>query len=66
LIEIDLLGYIKTPPIPIPVPKIDQQIHSFPQTQSGINFHIDPPSHVDSDELIYLYNHHRYSSGPVP
>jgi hypothetical protein len=66
LFELDLLGYIKTPAVPISVPAINQQTQSLPQTQSGINFRIDPPVRIDSDELDYLYNHHRYLSGPLP
>ena len=55
---------MKTPAIPIPVLAVNQQTQSLPQTQSGINFSIDPPGRVDSNDFEYLYNRHRYSFGP--
>jgi hypothetical protein len=66
LILLDLLGYVKTPAVSIPVPAVNQQTQSLSQTQSGISFRIDPPVRVDSDDFDYLYNHHRYSLGPIP
>ncbi len=68
MILLDLLGYVKTPAvsIPIPIPAVNQQTQSLPQIQSGISFRIDPPVHVDSDDFDYLFNHHRYSVGPIP
>ena len=66
-IFVALLGYRKTPAVPIPTPPaINQQTQSLPQQQSEINFRIDPPIRIDSGEFDYLYNHNQYSSAPLP
>lgn len=64
---IGFLGYMKTPAVPIPTPSsMTQQTQSLPQRQSTINFRLDPPVRIDSDEFDYLFNQNRYSSTPFP
>jgi hypothetical protein len=52
---IALLGFIKTSAVPIHIPVENQQRHSLPRTQSGIDllptFCVDPPSQD-------IHNHH--------
>ena len=61
---IALLGFIKTSAVSIPIPVENQQRHSLPQTQSGIDllptFRVDPPSQG-------IHNHHsRHRNSSVP